>query len=465
MQYTCITSLWCCLLFVLLYLHVPVLAGGKPKSKYLGHISFPTNQADYVEGGHFYETYVENNVVQGSTLHVTEVEGANMKYTNTFYSNFDSLDICNLNNPFDNNFQFVAQRTDDYVYFFPMKEHQKTFDERQENEQQRKMDSFKKWMPIRKIQSLFAFGHSCPVDNTVQIGQTDFTSRICMGRAPHNYRNFEKISKSVLLHQSQKLYVFNFLTTNERNIDVWRNGYEVTDERNPLRKNQVHNILFATRDHFEPLEQFLVQSTLAAFDAIAKGHSIYIHCWGGHGRTGASVVVLLSSLLLLSDKQHTITGMSKTFSKNNFQIKLGSDTLNSAVEAFTVRQAGTNIQDIREKIQIVLFAVNLWLNTGGAVTPKGKKWNIREYVYVQKNALWATKYILDHRVDIQERITACVTRDGGSFDFVRQMGSKIADLISCHSFDKVLGLKIPFYKQMVVNKDVFKTRHAYLVLK
>ena len=46
---------------------------------------------------------------------------------------------------------------------------------------------------------------------------------------------------------------------------------------------------FAIRDVYIPSDEFMVEILDAIDDDLAGGHNVYVHCWGGVGRTGTVV--------------------------------------------------------------------------------------------------------------------------------------------------------------------------------
>ena len=79
-------------------------------------------------------------------------------------------------------------------------------------------------------------------------------------------------------------------------LPKYRN-YAFTIKQHSLTKKQIKYIHFPIRDHGTPPDDIQLAALLTRIlEKLHKGHKLYIHCLGGHGRTGTLAGCLLAAI-------------------------------------------------------------------------------------------------------------------------------------------------------------------------
>ncbi len=74
----------------------------------------------------------------------------------------------------------------------------------------------------------------------------------------------------------------------------------------PDKKENILCVQYSIDDHTVPTHKDFIKSIANILSLIQQGRNIYIHCHGGHGRTGTYIIALLACLYpeLRGDKSH-----------------------------------------------------------------------------------------------------------------------------------------------------------------
>lgn len=114
------------------------------------------------------------------------------------------------------------------------------------------------------------------------------TDQFLAGEYPRNLDDFSSVGKiSALIDAGVKVF-----------IDLTEETEDLIPYSSLLEKNKSKGIIyrrFPIRDYSVPKSQALTRSILDAIDRhLGEGELVYLHCWGGIGRTGTIVGCWLS---------------------------------------------------------------------------------------------------------------------------------------------------------------------------
>lgn len=117
------------------------------------------------------------------------------------------------------------------------------------------------------------------------------TNKLLAGEIPSSKTESRKIDKINNLLDCNIDVIINLMEVVEKNFsDEVLEDYSITLYKEAAKKNKkIEMLRFAIKDLNIPSETFMVEILNKIDEQIALGKRVYVHCWGGVGRTGTVI--------------------------------------------------------------------------------------------------------------------------------------------------------------------------------